>query len=87
MDINDNLNQLKEIWGSLGPIGPCVVLFLGGVILISGLIFNWNWLFPSHTHARNYYAGAPRMLVLVTGIILILCSVIFYVYRDVVHWQ
>ncbi|MDR0648432.1 MAG: immunity 17 family protein [Synergistaceae bacterium] len=61
-------------------------MFLGGCLLISGFIFNWKWLYPSRRSVRNYDPGIRRLLVLVTGIILIICSVVFYVFRDLMYW-
>jgi hypothetical protein len=77
---------MVEFWKSLGPAGPCMVLFLGGCLLILGFIFNWKWLYPSHYTVRNYSPGIRRTLVLVTGIISIICSILFYVFRANVYW-
>ncbi|MDR1640094.1 MAG: hypothetical protein LBC41_10835 [Clostridiales bacterium] len=76
--------SVSELWQSLGPAGPCAVLFLGGCLLVLGFVFNWKWLYPSKK--ANYDPGIKRILVLVTGIICIICSVIFYVFRDKMLW-
>jgi len=78
-------NFLVEWWKSLGPVGPCAVLFLIGVILLLSLVFNWKWLYPKKTH--NYNATSRRILVLVAGILCIICSGLFYYYRDIMHWN
>ncbi|MDR2443808.1 MAG: immunity 17 family protein [Deltaproteobacteria bacterium] len=68
-------------------MGPCAVLFLGGCLLILGFIFNWRWLYPSRHAVRNFSPGIRRALVLVTGIICIICSILFYIFRANVYWH
>ncbi|MDR3258573.1 MAG: immunity 17 family protein [Fusobacteriaceae bacterium] len=82
-----NIDNLKEILNSFGPIKNCVVLFIFGVILICGYIFNWKWLYPSRRTVINYNPGIRRILVLITGIILIVCSIIFFIYRNKLNWN
>jgi hypothetical protein len=81
-----NFSEISEYWQTLGPMGPCAVLFLGGCLLILGFIFNWRWLYPSRYTARNFSPGIRRVLVLVTGIICIICSIVFYIFRINVYW-
>ncbi|MDR2764004.1 MAG: immunity 17 family protein [Tannerella sp.] len=68
-------------------MGPCAVLFLGGCLLILGFIFNWRWLYPSRHTVRNYSPGIRRTLVLITGIICIICSIVFYIFRANLYWH
>jgi hypothetical protein len=53
-------------------------LFLGGSLLVLGYIFNWKWVYPKK--ARNFDPGIQRLLVLVSGILSIICSILFYIF-------
>lgn len=75
-----------EFWKSLGPVGPCAALFVIGVLLILGIAFNWKWLYPSSRKYPNYKPGIHRVLTLVIGIILVICSIFFYIIRDSLYW-
>lgn len=81
------MDSLAEFWRTLGPAGPCAVLFLIGCLLIVGFFCNWKWLYPSHRTVRNYHPGIRRVLVLVGGIVLIVCSIVFYIFRDSMYWK
>lgn len=80
-------DKISETWKTLGPLGPCAVLFLGGCLLIAGFLFNWRWLYPSRHTVANYSPGLRRALVLITGIICIACSILFYIFRDTLYWN
>jgi len=81
------MDSLVELWRSLGPLGPCAVLFFLGCLLITGFVLNWKWLYPSKKTVRNYNPGINRPLLLITGVLLLGCSIFFYMFRDLLHWQ
>ena len=85
--MNNIVDKLKDFWHSLGPLGPCIALFLFGCLMISGFLFNWKWLYPSRWTVRNYNPGIRRALLLIGGIVLIICSIIFYHFRDSLTWN
>lgn len=85
--MNTILNELSEYWQTVGPAGRCAVLFLFGCLLIVGYLFNWKWLDPSHKVSRNYFPGIRRTLILVAGILCIICSIVFYIFKDELHWS
>jgi hypothetical protein len=78
--------KIWEFWTVPGPAIPCTVLFLGGCLFILGFAFNWKWLYPSRRSVRNYSPGIRRALVLITGILCIFCSILFYIFRDNLYW-
>jgi hypothetical protein len=80
------MNKISEYWGALGPVAPCVVLFLGGWVLILGFLFDWQWLYPGHYTVRWLPPRILRVMVLLIGIICIACSVVFYVFREELYW-
>ncbi|MDR2766901.1 MAG: immunity 17 family protein [Treponema sp.] len=80
--IDNIVGKISGYWRALGPIGPCAVLFLGGCLLILGFIFNWRWLYPGRYTVRNFSPEIRRALVLVIGIICIICSIVFFIFRD-----
>ena len=71
----------------LDPFERCLAIFSLGCLLVLGYIFNWEWLYPSHHTVRNYHSGIRRPLVLISGVLLMLCSILFYIYRDSMIWQ
>jgi hypothetical protein len=77
---------IHELWVSSGALGPCLVLFAGGVLLIAGVFFNWRWLYPSRSVASNHDAAIRRGLTFITGVSLIICSVVFYIFKDRLYW-
>jgi hypothetical protein len=81
------LDRIIRGWKSLGPLGPCAALFLGGCLFITGFVFDWKWLYPSRYPMRNYSPRIRRAIVLATGVILIVCSFVFYIYRDILYWH
>jgi hypothetical protein len=85
--MNSFLNDINGFWKSLGPIGPCAVLFLAGCLLIVGFIFNWSWLYPSRYPVGEFSRRVRRALVLIIGIICIICSIVFYIFRDKLYWN
>jgi hypothetical protein len=78
---------IVEAWDALGPLGPCLVLFLGGCVLTAGFFFNWTWLSPGKSPTRNLDSTRQRRFMLLTGILLIVCSVVFFTFRDRMYWN
>lgn len=70
------IKRLEEFWYSLGMLGPCLVMFFLGALILLGFIFGWEWLAPKKQ--INYSPGIRRPLTLVAGILLIVASLVFY---------
>ena len=85
--MNTIVDSLKNFWNSLGPLGPCIALFLTGCLMILGFIFNWRWLYPGDWMVRDLSPSKRRALLLIGGIIVIICSIIFYVFRNSLTWN
>jgi hypothetical protein len=72
---------------SLGPAGVCSLLAAAGAAFILGFVFDWRFLYPRHIDGVRYKTGFfYRIYPLIVGISLILCGVLFYIYRDLVNW-
>lgn len=80
------MELLKEFWHSLGPLGPCLLIFSMGLSMVLGFIFKWEWIYPSHALVRDYSTWVLRAFTLIGGIILMICSIIFYMFRDYYNW-
>jgi heme/copper-type cytochrome/quinol oxidase subunit 2 len=78
---NNSENFIADAFNALGPWGPCLALFVAGCLFIAGFCFNWQWLSPSRAAKKNHDPQARRFLFLVTGIILLFVSGVFYVFR------
>lgn len=68
------------------PFERCLLIFSVGCLLVLGYIFNWKWLYPSHHTVRNYNPGIRRILMLLGGILLMVCSIVFYIFRESMNW-
>jgi cytochrome c oxidase assembly factor CtaG len=67
---------------SLGPWAPSLAIFLGGCLFISGFIFNWKWIYPKFNPGKKSAPETRRGLLLLTGIILIIISLMCYLSGD-----
>ncbi len=80
------MDKLIDAWRALGPVGPCALLFLAGLLLVAGYFFKWQWLYPRDR--ANYKTGKVRRgMTVMCGFVLIVCGIVFYIFRDSMHWQ
>ena len=77
---------VQEFWYALGPLGPCLIIFATGCLMVLGFIFKWEWIYPGHIYVRDCSSTTLRILTLLGGIVLMICSVIFYAFRDSYTW-
>ena len=76
-------DTLNALWQSLGILGPCAVIFIIGCLMILNFVFNSS----KNSSNRNYNSSTMnRIFPLLSGIILILCSIIFYLFSNSLTW-
>ncbi|MDR2506954.1 MAG: immunity 17 family protein [Candidatus Accumulibacter sp.] len=81
----DPWNALKNALGA--PLASCLLLFLGGAVLVTGVLLDWKWLYPGNSPLRNLNSRTQRRFMLLAGILVMGCSVFFYIFRDSLHWN